>query len=337
MSNTPPAVSIIVPAYRAEAHLEACLRGCEAQNVDRSFYEVIVVDDHSPDGTAELARQGTAQLVQHEENRGAAAARNSGAAAATGEVLLFVDSDVIPGPGLVEGVLSVFGLGEAVATGGSARVATGRYSAEPANDTAFARYKALWTWYCWEQSGAQSGTSSHVQGALTAIRADLFSELGGFDESYQGGSVEDYELSLRLREAGERIVFDGRLEGRHHFPGFRTCARNYWDRARMWSRLAPKGRGFSSGQASPRSAAAAVFALGSAVGHALPIVGLPLALASDLGYLVSVGPFLRFVHRREGLPFTIYAAGVHWSLSAIVGLAAVSSPLGSGSRRDGAR
>ena len=337
MSSTAPTLSVVIPAYRAEPHLAACLEGFARQDADPQEFEILVVDDHSPDATADLARSQGATVLVHQTNKGAAAARNTGAGEARGQVLLFVDSDVIPEPGLVRGALDLFGLSTDGPQSGGARVATGRYSIEPANDTAFARYKALWTWYCWEQSSARSGSSSHVQGALTAIRKDLFIELGGFDESYEGGSVEDYEFSLRLRDRGENIVFDDRLGGRHHFPGFGSCARNYWDRARMWTRLGSRGRGFSSGQASKRSAAAAVFALGSAVGHAIPILGLPLALASDLGYQAAAAPFLRFVKQREGPAFAVYAAGVHWSLSAVVGLAALSSPLGRGSRAEGSK
>ena len=102
----------------------------------------------------------------------------------------------------------------------------------------------------------------------------------------------------------------------------------------MWTRLAPANRRFSTGQASARTAAASLFALGSALGHAVPLLGLPLALPSDLGYLIAVAPFLRFVRQREGLRFTAYAAAVHWSLSVVVGSAAVSSPFGRGSRGD---
>jgi len=319
---------VIIPAYNASAHLPSCLSGLKAQDAPASTFEVIVVDDHSTDSSTEIADGASARLLRHETNRGAAAARNTGAKAAQGAVLLFLDSDVIPDPGLISAVLELFPDQSA-----PSRVVTGRYSDRPANDTAFARYKALWTYYCWQHSGGRQGQSSHIQGALTAITAPLFEELGGFDETYCGGSVEDYEFSLRLREAGQDILFDDRITGRHHFPGYRTCAHNYWDRARMWTRLAPQGRRFSSGQANPRAAAASLFALGSALGHAIPLVGLPLALASDLGYLIAAGPFLNFVRQRQGLTAAAYATAAHWSLSVVVGGAALSSPFGPGSRR----
>jgi glycosyltransferase involved in cell wall biosynthesis len=327
VQGSAPRISVIIPAYEAANHLGSCLQALQQQTSANSQYEVIVVDDHSEDQTGEIARAQGVRLLRHERNRGAAAARNTGATAALGDTLLFIDSDVVPGPSLIDAVLDLFPSPKE-----GPRVATGRYSATPANNTRFARYKALWTWYCWQQSASEAGESSHIQGALAVIRTELFHELGGFDETYSGGSVEDYEFSLRIKEAGETILFDDRIEGRHHFPGFSTCARNYWDRARMWARLAPSGRRFSSGQANPRAAAASVFALGTVVGHGIPIIGLPLALVSDIGYLVAMGPFLRFVNHREGLPFALYAGVVHWSLSVVVGTAALTSPFGRGSR-----
>ena len=242
MDDRGPGLSIIIPAYAAEGHIQRCLDALATQSAPPSSFEVIVVDDHSPDQSAELAERAGARVVRHQRNRGAAAARNTGASAARAGIFLFLDSDVVPSPDLVVATLHLF-------EDHKVSAATGCYAAEPANDTDFARYKALWTWYCWARSGGVSGRSSHLQGALAAIRAPVFEQLGGFDEAYHGGSVEDYEFSDRLRDEGVDIYFDEQISGRHHFPGYSTCARNYWDRARMWSKLASKGTGFSSGQA----------------------------------------------------------------------------------------
>jgi glycosyltransferase involved in cell wall biosynthesis len=322
-----PVVSVVIPAFRAERHLAACLDGLDSQ-VDPPPFEILVVDDASPDATAEVALGRDVRLVRHVRNRGAAAARNTGGAASTGDVLLFIDSDVIPGPDLVAGTAALFADAGVVA-------ATGRYAAQPANEGRFARYKARWTWHCWQNTGAKDGWSTHLQGALAAVRRDAFEAVGGFDEQYAGGNVEDYELSARLRTRGIAIHFDDRLSGRHHFPGFRTVARNYWERTRMWVRLAPEQRGFSSGQANARSGVAALAALAGLASHAGSIVFPPLlvpALACDAVWLASTGGFLRYVGKEEGLRFAVYSAGVHYSLSAVIGAAAVSAPLGKGSR-----
>ncbi len=327
-TSQPPAVSVIIPAWRAARHLPACLQGLERQ-VGAPAFEILVVDDASPDTTGQIAEAAGARVVRHATNRGAAAARNTGAEHSAAEVLLFLDSDVIPEPGLVAGAAALF-------ADPSVQAATGRYTAEPANPGAFARYKARWTWHCWEITGARSGHSTHLQGALAAVRRGAFHASGGFDEGYDGGNVEDYELSGRLRAQGIVIRFDDRLSGRHHFPGLSTVARNYWGRTRMWVRLAPEQRGFSSGQANSRSGAAAVAALGGVASHAGSLLFPPLllpALACDAVWLASTGGFLRYVRREDGLRFAVYSAGVHYALSAVIGAAALSAPLGTGTRR----
>lgn len=321
-----PAISVVIPAYRAEAHLPACLEGLNAQDADPDGFEVIVVDDASPDRTAEVGERYGARVVQHSENAGAAAARNTGVRAARGEVVLFVDSDVVPAPGLVQATMETF-------ADPAVRAATGRYLPEPANEGAFPRYKALWTWFCWEQTGARTGESGHLQGALCAVRREDLLALGGFDGTYEGGSVEDYELSDRLRAAGIGIRFADGIAGRHHFPGMGTVARNYWDRTRMWLRLAPERRGFSSGQANRRAGFAAAAAFGGALGVFPPL--WPIAAPAQLAWLAASAPFLGFVWRREGSGFALYCAGVHYALSAVVGAAAVTAPFGRGSRRTG--
>ena len=103
----------------------------------------------------------------------------------------------------------------------------------------------------------------------------------------------------------------------------------------MWVRLAPEQRGFSSGQANPRSGVAALAALAGVASHAGSMVFPPLvvpALACDAVWLASTGGFLRYVGKEEGLRFAVYSAGVHYALSAVIGAAAVSAPLGKGSR-----
>lgn len=84
-------LSIIIPAYNAEAYLQQCLDSILAQ--ERQGCEVIVVDDGSTDGTAALLERYPDVKVIHQENRGMSTARNRGLDEAQGEYILFVDSD----------------------------------------------------------------------------------------------------------------------------------------------------------------------------------------------------------------------------------------------------
>lgn len=94
-------LSVIIPTYNKAHVLPATLSALECQTLDHSWFEVVVVDDGSTDGTAdrlaELALSSSIRLA-HQENAGAGAARNKGAALATGQVLLFLDADIILAP-----------------------------------------------------------------------------------------------------------------------------------------------------------------------------------------------------------------------------------------------
>lgn len=84
-------LSIIIPAYNAEAYLPQCLDSILAQ--EHQDCEVIVVDDGSTDGTAALLERYPDVKVVHQENHGMSTARNRGLDEAQGEYILFVDSD----------------------------------------------------------------------------------------------------------------------------------------------------------------------------------------------------------------------------------------------------
>ena len=94
-------ISIIIPVYKVEAYIEECLASVVTQSDAKANIECIIVDDCSPDGSMDIVRrfvdnyQGTVQfrMLRHEVNRGLSAARNTGIDAATGDYLLFVDSD----------------------------------------------------------------------------------------------------------------------------------------------------------------------------------------------------------------------------------------------------
>ena len=87
--------SVIVPVYNVEQYLEQCLESILAQNYDD--YEVICVNDGSTDSSREILTAWESRMPQmrviDRENGGLSAARNTGLEAATGEYMVFVDSD----------------------------------------------------------------------------------------------------------------------------------------------------------------------------------------------------------------------------------------------------
>ena len=95
ISAKKPVASIIVPVYNVEKYIDKCISSILGQSI--SSFELIIVDDGSPDGSGSIA-ENYAKVdkrvkVIHQENAGVSSARNKGIEIATGEFITFVDAD----------------------------------------------------------------------------------------------------------------------------------------------------------------------------------------------------------------------------------------------------
>lgn len=102
MKRNCPTISVIVPAYNVDAYIEAAIDSL--LNQSSPFYEIIVINDGSTDGTKERLRkyeQNSFVKIHHTENQGLGAARNTGITLATGQFLYFFDSDDLLAPSFV--------------------------------------------------------------------------------------------------------------------------------------------------------------------------------------------------------------------------------------------
>lgn len=105
-----PEISIIIPAYNAEAYLEVCIASVKAQTL--TTFEAIIVNDASTDSTPELARRITEgddrfRVIDLPQNRGLSGARNAGTAEASGEYVTYLDSDDALYPQALEAMLGL--------------------------------------------------------------------------------------------------------------------------------------------------------------------------------------------------------------------------------------
>ena len=100
-------LSVIVPVYKVEKYIRPCIESIFNQGLSDDDYELIIVNDGTPDRSMEqitdLLEQHSNAIVINQENQGVAVARNSGLAKATGEYVLFFDSDDI----MIEGSLKL--------------------------------------------------------------------------------------------------------------------------------------------------------------------------------------------------------------------------------------
>lgn len=102
-------LSIIVPVYNVEKYLERCLLSLLNQDISKNEYEIIVVDDGSPDNSAKIAQtiadKNENIIVVHQENGGLSAARNTGMEYVHGRYVFFVDSDDYIEPNVLSTIL----------------------------------------------------------------------------------------------------------------------------------------------------------------------------------------------------------------------------------------
>ena len=90
-------ISLIVPVYNVEKYIEKCLLSCLKQDIPQSDYEIIVVNDGSPDSSLAIAERiaaaATNIIIVSQKNGGLSAARNTGLKIAKGDYIWFIDSD----------------------------------------------------------------------------------------------------------------------------------------------------------------------------------------------------------------------------------------------------
>ncbi len=232
MTSAAPQLTVIVPAFKCAPMLRACLDGLLASDLPRDEWELIVVDDSSPDETPDVART-VADLVLTTPNgpRGPAFARNLAAVRARAPLLLFVDSDVVVAPHTLSGFVHIF------ATHPDVVAASGAYDLHPGDDGFVSQYRNLLHHYV-HRIGA--GEASTFWAGCGAVRRDAFLRVGGYDaRRYPRPQIEDIELGYRLDATGERILLVPELQGSHLKRWtFRNMVRtDFRERAVPWMHL----------------------------------------------------------------------------------------------------
>ncbi|MDP8955767.1 MAG: glycosyltransferase [Actinomycetota bacterium] len=188
-----PFVSVVVPVRNGAETLGDCLASILATDFPEDRREVLVVDNGSSDGTAEVIRKFAVRCVI-EPRRGLSNARNRGIAAARGEILAFTDADCVVAKSWLRELTTGFDDPEVFAVAGEMIAFPPTTPAE--------RYFAM-------------RKPSHTQWALAArrpwfmfasaaVRSEAFERVGLFDPWFKGGS-EDIDIAWRFYAAGLEV------------------------------------------------------------------------------------------------------------------------------------
>lgn len=189
-----PTVSVIMPAYNVEPYIGDAIESVLAQTF--TDYELLIIDDGSTDGTAEIARRfagrdSRVKLIQ-QENRGLAAARNTALRHATGELMALLDSDDLWMPRFLRAQIAVLHARPAVdIVTGNARTLGSHEDGLPARPWPDPRpWPNLRTILTDELSVF----------IMSVFRRRVYDTIGGFDEMLR--TNEDFDFWLRAALAG---------------------------------------------------------------------------------------------------------------------------------------
>ena len=215
-----PRVSVIVPHYNDLVGLDACLTSLERQT--RRPDEVVVADNNSPQGEAEIAkvvaRRARLTIVLE---KGAGPARNGGVAASTGDVLAFTDSDCLPEPEWLAAGLAALDTSD---------FAGGRMKVLVDDDQRMKPTEAFECVFAFDNEAYVLRRGFTVTANLFCSRK-VFEAVGGF----RVGVSEDADFCFRPREKGFRLGYAPSAVVGH--PARRTWS----ELLRKWRRLNAEG------------------------------------------------------------------------------------------------
>jgi GT2 family glycosyltransferase len=220
-------VSVVVPTFRNPEPLCETLASLRSLDYPPERYEIIVVDDCTDRDTAAVVKNAGAEppVVRYvaQANRGAGSARNHGARLATGEVLIFVDDDMLVPPELIRSHLKALDTHAPAVVSGYREFApelSWRLRATP-----FGRFRLVSE--SRQEWGDEHRTAletcdyfrPHPEGLpandLAIRRADFFS-IGGFDEEFPHAGYEDQEFTLRATNEGYVCLVNHGLRAWHN-------------------------------------------------------------------------------------------------------------------------
>jgi O-antigen biosynthesis protein len=207
-----PRISVVVCTYNGSRTIRDCLEGLAL--VDYPMFEVIVVDDGSTDGTADIVREYDVRLIRT-DNRGLSNARNTGLHAATGEIIAYLDDDARPEVHWLKYLAATFATTTHAGVGGP--------NIPPPDDGPIADCVA-------NAPGGpvhvllSDSEAEHIPGCNMAFRKECLEAIGGFDPQFRVAG-DDVDICWRLQECGWTLGFHPAAVVWHHR---RNSLRTYW-------------------------------------------------------------------------------------------------------------
>ncbi|BAB76492.1 all4793 [Nostoc sp. PCC 7120 = FACHB-418] len=209
-------ISVVIPTYDRQPILEKCLRALEAQQLSASTvineYEIVLVDDGSTDGTLDWLATHKEEFPHvrwfEQDHAGPAAARNLGVEKARGDIIIFIDSDLVVLDNFLQAHADALLQGQ-----------------EKLGSDRFFTYGAVINTCNFDNPTAEPYKITDFSAAFfatgnVAIPKHWLEQAGLFDTGFQLYGWEDLELGVRLKNLGLQLIKCPAAVGYHWHPPF---------------------------------------------------------------------------------------------------------------------
>lgn len=197
--------SIIVLTYNKLEYNQLCIESIR-QYTEPDSYEIIVIDNHSTDGTVEwLKSQQDIRLILNSENAGFPAGCNQGLTAAKGSSILLLNNDTIVTPNWLSNLNKCLYSSCDIGAVGAVTNSCSNFQSIPCEYSSveemirFARCVNNSNPELWEDR-------ARLVGYCMLIKAEIINQIGLLEEAFSPGNYEDDDYCLRIRKAGYRLV-----------------------------------------------------------------------------------------------------------------------------------
>ncbi len=215
-----PVVSVIIPVYGQVEFTLRCLASI-CRHLPQTPFEVIIVDDASPDRSAEILEAvKNIRLVRQPTNEGFIRACNAGARKAHGQYLCFLNNDTQATKGWLDELVRTFDEFPGTGLAGSKLL----YPDGTLQEAGCIVWQDASAWNFGRGEDPSLPIYNYARevdycsGASIMTPKALFESLGGFDEHYLPAYAEDADLALKIRDKGFRVIYQP-LSVVHHFEG----------------------------------------------------------------------------------------------------------------------
>ncbi len=308
MGNMDTRISVVMPVYNGEQYIVKSLPPLIQLLEQGKISELIVVDDSSTDNSRQIAESMGARIIETGGRLGPGGGRNIAAKQAVGDILWFIDADVIVHEDAVDYISREFADTRLGALFGS-------YDDSPPAQNFLSQYKNM-VHHFYHSDGRRE--ASTFWSGCGAVNKEVFLKLGGFDiEMFKRPSIEDIELGYRIVASGKKIVVEPEMKSTHLkvWRLFNLLHTEIFCRAIPWSRLMLRQSGLidelnvtKGERVRAILAGLQVIVIILAVLGVIPlwVVGVVIAIA-----LYANAKFIRFFYKRKSLMFTIGAYLYH--------------------------